>query len=86
MSLLSTASVGAWDRRRFRANLLVDGDGEDDLVGHDVGVGDAVLAVAERIPRCVMTTRPQPDGIDRDLDVLRTVHRERAGLLAARAG
>ena len=85
VSLLSTASIGRWDRRRFRANLLVEGAGEDDLVGHEVGVGDAVLAVAERIPRCVMTTRPQPDGIGRDLDVLRTLHRVRGGLLAVGA-
>jgi len=85
VSLLSTATLGAWDRRRFRPNLLVDGAGEDDLVGREVRVGGAVLAVAERIPRCVMTTRPQPDGIDRDLDVLRTVHREHGGLLAVGA-
>ena len=32
-----------------------------------------------------MVTRPQPGGIERDLDVLRTVHRERAGTLAVGA-
>ena len=35
-----------------------------------------------RMERCVMTTRPQPDGIDRDLDVLRTIARERDACLA----
>ena len=29
-----------------------------------------------------MTTRPQPGGIERDLDVLRTINRERDGYLA----
>jgi len=29
-----------------------------------------------------MTTRPQPGGIERDLDVLRTISRERDGCLA----
>jgi hypothetical protein len=29
----------------------------------------------------VIVTRPQPGGIARDLDVLRTIHRERAGNL-----
>ncbi len=29
-----------------------------------------------------MTTRPQPGGIERDLDVLRTINRERDGQLA----
>ena len=38
-----------------------------------------------RIERCVMTTRPQPDGIERDLDVLRTIQRERDGCLAVGA-
>ena len=29
-----------------------------------------------------MVTRPQPASIDKDLDVLRTIHRERNGTLA----
>ena len=37
------------------------------------------------IARCVMTTRPQPGGIARDTSVLKTIHRERDGLLAVRA-
>jgi MOSC domain-containing protein len=32
-----------------------------------------------------MTTRPQPGGIERDVDVLRTINRERAGFLGAGA-
>ena len=82
VSLVSTATIGAWDRRRFRANVLLEGEGEDALVGSQVILGDAVLDVGMRIQRCVMTTRPQPGGIERDLDVLRTIARERDACLA----
>ena len=82
VSLVSSATIGVWDRRRFRANVLLDDPGEDALVGSNVALGDSVLDVTMRIQRCVMTTRPQPDGIARDLDVLRTINRERDGCLA----
>ena len=85
VSLVSTGSLGAWDRRRFRANLVLTGDGEDDLVGRRVRCGEAVLRLTGRIPRCVMVTRPQAGGIERDTDVLRTIHRERGGELAVGA-
>jgi hypothetical protein len=35
-----------------------------------MALGDAVLDVDMRIKRCVMTTRPQAGGVERDLDVL----------------
>ena len=82
VSLVSTATLGSWDRRRFRSNVLLDGEGEDELVGSQVSLGDAALDVGMRIQRCVMTTRPQPGGIERDLDVLRTIARERDACLA----
>jgi uncharacterized protein YcbX len=85
VSLVSTGSIGAWDRRRFRANVVLDGEGEDDLVGSRVRLGDVVLDVHVRIPRCVMVTRPQAGGIEKDTSVLRTIHRERDGLLAVGA-
>ncbi|MDQ3663054.1 MAG: MOSC N-terminal beta barrel domain-containing protein [Actinomycetota bacterium] len=85
VSLVSTGSLRGWDRRRFRSNLLLDGVGEDDLVGDTVRVGGAVLRVFAPITRCVMTTREQPDDISRDLDVLRTIHRDRGGRLAVAA-
>jgi uncharacterized protein YcbX len=47
-----------------------------------VRLGTAIADVTNRVDRCVMTTRPQPGGIERDLDVLRTVNRERGGDLA----
>lgn len=85
VSMLSSATYRGWDRRRFRANVLLDGDGEDDLVGARVRVGDAVLEIGLRIDRCVMVTRPQPGGVERDLEVLRTIHRHRDGCLAVGA-
>jgi uncharacterized protein len=85
VSLVSTATIGEWDRRRFRANVVLDGAGEDALVGRAVRLGEAELRITGRIPRCVMVTRPQAGGIERDTDVLRTIHRERAGDLAVGA-
>ena len=85
VSLVSTATLGDWDRRRFRANVLLDGEGEDALVGTRVTLGGAVLDVRQRLSRCVMTTRAQPGGIDRDPGVLRTIARERDACLAVGA-
>ena len=82
VSLVSTGTLGEWDRRRFRANVLLDGAGEDAFVGSTIALGDVRLDVVKRIGRCVMITRPQPDHIDRDLDVLKVVNRERDGCLA----
>ena len=62
-----------WDGRRFRSNVLVDGAGEDDLIGERVTIGTATLNVTKGIDR-VMVTRPQP-GLDRDLSVLTTILR-----------
>ncbi len=85
LSVVSTGTIGSWDRRRFRANVLLDGAGEDALLGRDASLGTAQLRFGGQIARCVMTTRPQPDGIARDTSVLTTIHRERGGLLAVRA-
>ena len=91
VSLVSSATIGGWALRRFRSNVLLDGADEDSFVGAQVAVGDALLDVGMRIGRCVMVTRPQPGDVQRDLDVLRAIHRERQGCLAvgatvARAG
>lgn len=85
VSLVSTGSIGAWDRRRFRANVLLDGEGEDALVGSGITIGGVALDVGKRLGRCVVTTRPQPGGIERDLDVLKTINRERDGFIAVGA-
>lgn len=75
ISLVSRDSLGEWDARRFRINLILDGAGEDDLSG-DVAVGSAVLAVRKPINRCVMVARAQP-GLERDLGVIKRVITER---------
>lgn len=87
VSILSTGSIRDWDKRRFRANVLVDGeDGDEDaLVGSEVTVGGCRLDVVKQIDRCVMTTRPQPGGIERDLSVLKTINAERGSNLAVGA-
>lgn len=85
VSLVSAATFGEWDPRRFRTNVVLDGLGardEDKLVGSVVRLGDDVtLNVTKQIDRCIVTTRPQPGGIDRDLDVLRTINSEHATFL-----
>lgn len=85
VSLVSTTTLGAWDPRRFRSNVVLDGAGEDALLDHEVRLGAAYLSVGKRIARCVMTTRAQPGGIERDLDVLRTIARDRDACLAVGA-
>jgi uncharacterized protein YcbX len=85
LSLVSTGTLGTWDRRRFRANVVMDGEGEDELLGREAALGDVRLQFGRGVGRCVMTTRPQPGGIGRDTSVLKTIHRERNGLLAVRA-
>jgi uncharacterized protein YcbX len=78
-------ALGEWDVRRFRPNILVDGQDEDALIGCRVRLGGAILDVVQPVSRCVMVTRSQPKGIERDLDVLRTILRQRQGLLAVGA-
>lgn len=85
LSLVSTGTLGSWDPRRFRANVVLDGAGEDGLRGQEVDLGRVRLRFGPPIARCVMTTRPQPGGLARDTSVLTAIHRERGGLLAVRA-
>ena len=87
VSLVSEGTLGEWPQRRFRPNIVLSGSGEDDLVGKRVAIGEARLDVTAQLGRCVMVTRPQPgssdqESIDKDLGVLRTIHRERGGTLA----
>jgi uncharacterized protein YcbX len=80
LSVASTGSFGSWDARRFRMNVIVDGAGEETLVGRVVRLGTVVATVVKPVDRCVMVTRAQP-GLERDLDVLRTINRERGTFL-----
>jgi uncharacterized protein len=85
VSLVSEGTMGGWERRRFRTNVVLSGSGEEALVGTRVRIGAAELDVRKEIDRCVMVTRPQPDGIARDLDILRAIQRDRNGNLAVGA-
>ena len=77
VSIVAVGDLRDWDVRRFRPNLVVSGDTADGLVGRRLRIGGAEVDVVKKIGRCVMITRDQPDGIDRDLEVLRTLRRDR---------
>jgi uncharacterized protein YcbX len=81
VSLVTEASLRGWPVRRFRMNVIADGEGEASFVGARLRVGSAEIDVQKQIDRCVMTTRPQPGGIERDLSVLKTINRELGGNL-----
>ena len=85
VSIIGAETVGTWDMRRFRPNVVIDGTGEDEWVGRQLQLGDAVVDVVKQFDRCVMTTRRQPGGVERDIDVLRTINRERANNLGVGA-
>jgi uncharacterized protein YcbX len=84
VSLVSKVSLRSWDFRRFRANVLVSGEGEDDLIGRSIEVGSARLLVVKGIDRCVMVTRPQP-GLPRDVEVLKAITRQERATLSVGA-
>ncbi|MEL6892982.1 MAG: MOSC N-terminal beta barrel domain-containing protein [Actinomycetota bacterium] len=81
ITIVSEASLREWDRRRFRLNLITDGDPTDEtaLFGQQVQVGECRIDMIKMVDRCVMVTRPQPGGVERDLSVLTTVNRELGG-------
>ena len=88
VSIIGVDTLHDWPVRRFRPNILVSGGAEDELVGGQVMApppSDLLLDIVKRIGRCVMVTRPQPGGIERDLDVLRVVKRERDTFLGVGA-
>lgn len=79
----------AWDPRRFRMNILVEGDGdgypERSWVGRKVRIGEVVLDVDSECPRCAMVTQAV-DEVPHDPRVMRTLVREThhaAGIYAA---
>lgn len=84
VSFVSRASLGEWDARRFRANLVLGGGEGEELLSGEIAVGAAVLTVRKPIERCVMVTRAQP-GLPKDLSVLKRVIGERGNRLAVGA-
>ena len=77
LTVLSDGMVDAVgvDYRRFRPNLLIEGvQGltERDWVGKALRIGEAVIGVRKRRPRCVMTTF-DPDTQEQDISILRRI-------------
>jgi uncharacterized protein YcbX len=69
----------------FRPNVLIDAEGDDFLeqgwIGQRVSIGEVVLDIRRPCSRCVMTTRAQPGGIERQLDILRHLNAAHASNL-----
>lgn len=92
----SLAAAGGWldgeiDRRRFRANLIVEtADGapfaEAEWVGGTIAFGDGgpVLQIVSPTERCAVTTF-DPDTLDRDPRVLAALTRHRDNLFGVYA-
>ncbi len=78
LHLLTERSLGDWDVRRFRPNVvLATGWDLDELVGERLAFGSVVVEIQARTRRCGMTTAAQP-GLPKDVGVLRTLARERS--------
>lgn len=75
--------------RRFRPNVVIDtesdGLAEQAWIGRDLALGSATLRVHKSCSRCVVTTREQPGGIIRQLDVLRYINGAYEGNFGVRA-
>ena len=74
-----------WDVRRFRPNVVIDVALGALTPGRRLRLGAVEVEITDGCSRCVMTTRPQPGGLERELDILRHVAREHNGVLGARA-
>ena len=64
------------DERRFRPNIVLDGEGEQAWLGRILSIGGAKLRVTYPTERCVMTTLAQAD-LPADPRVLRALAQER---------
>jgi hypothetical protein len=83
LSLISTASIGSLDVRRFRPNLVVEAPGafpEDGWVGATLAIGALRMRVDKRDPRCVLVN-VDPDTTERDPSVLRWIAQQRDACL-----
>lgn len=88
LAALGEALGAELDRRRFRANILVDAGpepfAEDAWIGHRVTAGDAVLEVVVNTERCAVTTF-DPETLERDSRVLTALAKERENLFGVYA-
>jgi len=77
-----------WSVRRFRPNVVIDtsleslGSLES---GQRLRLGGVEIEIQKGCTRCVMTTRPQPELLDRQLDILRHVIKEHDNVVGSRA-
>jgi uncharacterized protein YcbX len=80
LSLLTTGSVNALraglDPRRFRPNILVEGEGEDDWVGRVLAIGGMRMRLDQHDERCVVVN-VDPVTTERDPSILRKIAQER---------
>jgi uncharacterized protein YcbX len=79
--LAQLAGVGV-DSRRFRMLVEVDGlsaHGEDEWVGRDLRVGDALVRINGHVGRCLVTGQDPESGVS-DLATLDLLRSYRAGL------
>ncbi len=97
LHILSEASLAALagavgdddlDRRRFRANILVDIGpepfAEDAWIGQRITLGSAVIEVVVNTERCAVTTF-DPDSLERRTEVLTALAKERENLFGVYA-
>ncbi len=87
LHVLTTASLGTYDVRRFRPNVLIDtGDATGYLelqwTGSTLAMGACTAFVDCPTPRCSMPTREQP-GVPADKTVLKTIARDAERCLGA---
>jgi uncharacterized protein YcbX len=81
LTTASLATLGSPDRRRFRANVVVETDAgvtglvEAAWVGRTIGIGSAAVRGELRTMRCGMVTQAQPD-LPKDPSVLRAIVRD----------
>ena len=70
------------DGRRFRMLFGIDGlpaHAEDEWIGREVRIGDAVISPRGHVGRCTITSQ-HPDTGDRDVDTLAAIRAYRAGV------
>ena len=83
-TLSARAPTSRFDPRRFRANFIFNVVGSDaaypeqDWIGRELHVGDAVLKIVDTCPRCSMTTHATAD-LPRDTEVMRHLVKEADG-------
>jgi uncharacterized protein YcbX len=78
-----------WDIRRFRPNVFLSTNEESPStfrIGARVAIGAGEIRIQQPCIRCVMTTRPQPGGVERQLDVLRHLARQHDSAVGVLAG